>query len=132
MTGYVPNAAANAVVSCGGHMGSAEHMPMDRGSLTLGTRLLDRRLDLGARARYSEGYALDAGDAAAREQVYPADWKAYTVYDLYGSYKATDNLTLRLALENVTDRAYLVPLGDVLAFTLGRGRTLQGTVEYTF
>ncbi|MBO2928992.1 TonB-dependent receptor [Metapseudomonas otitidis] len=132
VTGYVPNATANAMVSCGGHMGSAEHMPMDRGSLTLGTRLLDRRLDLGARARYSEGYALDAGDAAAREQVYPADWKAYTVYDLYGSYKATDNLTLRLALENVTDRAYLVPLGDVLAFTLGRGRTLQGTVEYTF
>ena len=64
--------------------------------------------------------------------VYPADWKPYTVYDLYGSYRATEELTLRLAMENVTDRAYLVPLGDVLAFTLGRGRTLQGTVEYQF
>jgi len=64
--------------------------------------------------------------------VYPADWKPYTVYDLYSSYRATDQLTLRLAMENVTDRAYLVPLGDVLAFTLVRGRTLQGTVEYQF
>lgn len=132
VTGYVPNDYANGAVKCGGIMGSAEHMPMDRGSLTLGTRLFNETLDLGARARYSEGYALDAGDSAAADQVYPADWKAYTVYDLYGSYKATDALTLRLALDNVTDRAYLVPLGDVLAFTLGRGRTLQGTVEYTF
>ncbi len=130
--GYVPNEAANAAVKCGGIMGSAEHMPMDRGSLTLGTRWLNQTLDIGVRARYSEGYALDAGDAAAADQVYPADWKTYTVYDLYGSYKATDALTLRLALDNFTDRAYLVPLGDVLAFTLGRGRTLQGTVEYTF
>ncbi|BBP80431.1 heme uptake outer membrane receptor HasR [Pseudomonas sp. Pc102] len=130
--GMVPNQAANAMVGCGGMMGTAEHMPMDRGSLTLGTRLLDRRLDVGVRARYSEGYALDSGDPDARDQIYPADWKSYTVYDLFGSYRASDSLTLRLALDNVTDRAYLVPLGDVLAFTLGRGRTLQGTVEYSF
>lgn len=130
--GYVDNEAANAATKCGGIMGTAEHMPMDRGSLTLGTRWFDQSLDIGLRARYSEGYALDAGDSAAADQVYPADWKTYTVYDLYGSYKATDALTLRLALDNFTDRAYLVPLGDVLAFTLGRGRTLQGTVEYTF
>ena len=132
IVGNAPNVAANAATSCGGMMGTAEHMPMDRGSLTLGTRLLDSKLDIGARARYSEGYALEQGDTAAQEQIYPADWKTYTVYDLYGSYKATDALTLRLALDNFTDRAYLVPLGDVLAFTLGRGRTLQGTVEYTF
>ncbi|MEN0105122.1 MAG: TonB-dependent hemoglobin/transferrin/lactoferrin family receptor [Pseudomonas sp.] len=130
--GYVPNADANAAVKCGGIMGTSEHMPMDRGSLTLGTRWFDKDLDIGLRARYSEGYSLDPGDTAAVEQVYPADWKTYTVYDLYGSYKATDSLTLRVALDNFTDRAYLVPLGDVLAFTLGRGRTLQGTVEYTF
>lgn len=129
---HIPNEAADASVKCGGIMGTSEHMPMDRGSLTLGSRWFDKRLDIGLRARYSEGYALEPGDTDAVEQVYPADWKAYTVYDLYGSYKATDALTLRLALDNFTDRAYLVPLGDVLAFTLGRGRTLQGTVEYTF
>ena len=86
------------------------------------------------RARYSAGYYVKgaAGVTTSQTGVYPADWKPYTVYDLYGSYRATDQLTLRLAMENVTDRAYLVPLGDVLAFTLGRGRTVQGTVEYQF
>ena len=55
-----------------------------------------------------------------------------TLPALYGSYRVNDQLNLRVAMENVTDRAYLVPLGDVLAFTLGRGRTLQGSVEYQF
>ena len=130
--GMVPNEVANGLTSCGGIMGTAEHMPMDRGSLTLGTRLLDRKLDLGVRARYSEGYSLTHDDEESRDMTYPADWKPYTVYDLFGSYKASEALTLRLAVENVTDKAYLVPLGDVLAFTLGRGRTMQGTLEYTF
>lgn len=132
ITSMDPDLAANALTSCGGIMGSAEHMPMDRGSLTLGTRVLDRKLDMGVRVRYSEGYSLSHGDSGAADMTYPADWKPYTVYDLFGSYKATDALTLRLAVDNVTDRAYLVPLGDVLAFSLGRGRTVQGTVEYTF
>lgn len=131
--GMQPNEAASQLVNCDGIMGTAEHMPMDRGSLTLGTRLLDRKLDLGVRARYSEGFSMTLEeDLAGDSYVYPADWKQYTVYDLFGSYKATDALTLRLAVENVTDKAYLVPLGDVLAFTLGRGRTVQGTLEYTF
>lgn len=130
--GMEPDALANQLANCGGIMGTAEHMPMDRGSLTLGTRLLDRKLDVGVRVRYSEGYSLTHDDEESRDMTYPADWKPYTVYDLFGSYKATNALTLRLAVENLTDRAYLVPLGDVLAFTLGRGRTVQGTLEYTF
>lgn len=130
--GMEPDELSNQLSSCGGIMGTAEHMPMDRGSLTLGARLLDRKLDIGVRARYSEGYSLTHDDEESRDMTYPADWKPYTVYDLFGSYKATEVLTLRLAVDNVTDKAYLVPLGDVLAFTLGRGRTVQGTLEYTF
>jgi len=130
----VPDDAANAAVGCNAILGSSEHMPMDRGTATLGARFLERKLDVGVRARYSAGYYVKGGVGVTTSQtgVYPADWKPYTVYDLYSSYRATDQLTLRLAMENVTDRAYLVPLGDVLAFTLGRGRTLQGTVEYQF
>lgn len=135
VTGMRPDDAANNATQCkAAILGSAEHMPMDRGTLTLGARFFDRRLDIGARARYSAGYSISdsANMTVSQSGVYPADWKPYTVYDLYGSYRATQELTLRLAMENVTDRAYLVPLGDVLAFTLGRGRTLQGTVEYQF
>ena len=130
----VPDNVANAAVGCNAILGSSEHMPMDRGTATLGARFFERKLDVGVRARYSAGYYVKGGVGVTTSQtgVYPADWKPYTVYDLYSSYRATDQLTLRLAMENVTDRAYLVPLGDVLAFTLGRGRTLQGTVEYQF
>ncbi|UVH54235.1 TonB-dependent hemoglobin/transferrin/lactoferrin family receptor [Pseudomonas sp. CBSPBW29] len=130
----VPDDVANAAVGCNAILGSSEHMPMDRGTATLGARFFERKLDVGVRARYSAGYYVKGGVGVTTSQtgVYPADWKPYTVYDLYSSYRATDQLTLRLAMENVTDRAYLVPLGDVLAFTLGRGRTLQGTVEYQF
>ena len=130
----LPDDVANAASHCSAILGSAEHMPMDRGTLTLGARFFDRKLDIGARARYSAGYAVEGGPNVTVSQtgVYPADWKPYTVYDLYGSYRVNEQLNLRLAMENVTDRAYLVPLGDVLAFTLGRGRTLQGTVEYQF
>ncbi|MFN2944743.1 hypothetical protein, partial [Escherichia coli] len=56
-----PDERANAATHCSAVLGSAEHMPMDRGSLTLGMRFFDRRLDVGARARYSEGYSVAGG-----------------------------------------------------------------------
>lgn len=127
----VPDHRYDSSVGCN-TMGSAEHMPMDRGSLTLGTRLFDQKLDMGVRARYSEGYSVSADKALANDMIYPPDWKRYTVYDFYSSYKATDNLTLRLSVENFTDRAYMVPLGDVLSFNLGRGRTVQAGFDFTF
>ncbi|MBP5077801.1 TonB-dependent hemoglobin/transferrin/lactoferrin family receptor [Pseudomonas chlororaphis] len=132
VVGMRPDEQANSASHCSAILGSAEHMPMDRGTLTLGARFFERKLDIGARARYSAGYSEGGSNTRTTTSVYPADWKSYTVYDLYGSYRATEELTLRLAMENVTDRAYLVPMGDVLAFTLGRGRTLQGTLEYQF
>ncbi|KDE40062.1 Hemophore HasA outer membrane receptor HasR [Nitrincola lacisaponensis] len=133
ITAMVPNEANNQQISCGGGiMGTAEHMPMDRGSLTLGARLLERKLDLGMRARYSAGYYLTVNDDERVDMTYPADWKPYTVYDIFGRYQVNQNLALHFSIDNLTDRAYLVPLGDVLAFTLGRGRTVQGGVAYRF
>ena len=61
-----PDEQANAATHCSAVLGSAEHMPMDRGSLTLGMRFFDRRLDVGARARYSEGYSVSAAPRCRR------------------------------------------------------------------
>ncbi len=129
--GSIPDDYANSLVSCGGLMGSSEYMPMDRGSLVLGTRWLDRRLDVGTRIRYSEGYT-ESYTERNLEAIYPADWASYVVYDFFAGYQATPQTRLSLSLENAFDRAYLVPLGDVYAFTLSRGRTLTGSVEYQF
>ena len=106
----------NALTVCS-NMGSSEHMPMDRGNLTLGTRLFDQQLDMGIRVRTSEGFSVKPSELekSKKEYIYSPDWKRYTVYDFYSSYKVTDNLLVRFSIENFTDRAYMVPMGDVLS-----------------
>ncbi|MFJ4141946.1 TonB-dependent hemoglobin/transferrin/lactoferrin family receptor [Pseudomonas sp. NPDC089734] len=97
--------------------------PRDTASLTGGLRFFDRRLELGSRLRYAsenESNSITQGSLA------------YSVVDLFGSLRATDNLTLRLSVENVRDRRYLVPMGDLLARTEGPGRTVIGSFELKF
>lgn len=112
-------------------MGNATYMPADRGSLTLGMRFLDNQLDVGARLRYSKGNGENLNDHsyATLDQ---ALWPKYKVYDLYASYWMTPQINLSLALENVTDEAYFVAMGDANNLSLARGRTLTGMLEYKF
>ncbi|WP_420793849.1 TonB-dependent hemoglobin/transferrin/lactoferrin family receptor [Pseudomonas fontis] len=118
-------------VSCGHVMGNATYMPADRGALTVGMRFFDRTLDVGARVRYSEGNGenLNSHGYNFMDQ---ALWPQYTVYDLYASYWMTPQLNLALSLENATDEAYFVAMGDSNNLSLARGRTLSGMLEYKF
>lgn len=125
------NDELNDLVTCGQIMGSAAYMPADRGSLTLGMRFLDRRLDVGARLRYSEGNGENL-DTWGFTQIDQALWPQYEVYDLYASYWMTSSLNLALSMENVTDQAYFVAMGDANNLSLARGRTLTGMLEYRF
>lgn len=126
-----PSDAKNNQVSCGQIMGNATYMPADRGSLTLGMRFLDNQLDVGARLRYSKGNGENLNDHsyATLDQ---ALWPKYKVYDLYASYWMTPQINLSLALENATDEAYFVAMGDANNLSLARGRTLTGMLEYKF
>ncbi len=133
----VENEVANNYVTCMNAnvlFGSSAYLPGDRGSLTLGSRIFDRRLDFGTVIRYNKGYQ----DRSAQDEngnpltAYVADWPKYIVYDLYASYKVTNNLILRSSIENITNRAYLVNYGDTLSFAPSRGRTIQGGFEYKF
>lgn len=114
--------------------GSSAYLPGDRGSLTLGGRIFDQKLDLGTVIRYNKGHqdytalAKDGNVFVA----YVADWPKYTIFDLYASYKVTNNFTLRSSIENITNRAYIVSYGDSLSFSPNRGRTIQGGFEYKF
>ena len=121
----------NNKIDCGPTMGSAAYMPADRGSLTLGARFLERRLDTGVRLRYSPGNGenLNEWNYSGVEQ---AAWPKYSVYDLYASYWPTDALNITLSLENATDEAYFVALGDGNNLSMARGRTLSGMLEYKF
>lgn len=110
------------------------YLPGDRGSLTLGGRAFDRRLDIGAVVRYNRGKQDDSvvSSSGSVGSFYVADWPEYTVVDLYARFNVTSALTLHASVENLMDRAYVVGFGDSLAYTLGRGRTVQGAVEYRF
>lgn len=123
--------AANAKESCGKIMGSATYTPADRASLTLGARFLDKRLDTGVRVRYSSGNGENL-DNQGYNLIDQAMWPKYTVYDVYASYWMTDQLNIALALENATDEAYFVAMGDANNLSLARGRTLSGMLEYKF
>ncbi|CNL33473.1 putative TonB dependent receptor protein [Yersinia frederiksenii] len=114
--------------------GSSAYLPGDRGSFTLGGRIFDRNLDLGAIIRYNKGYQDKSAinNFGSVSQLYVADWPKYALFDFYINYKVTNNLTLRGSVENITNRAYLVSYGDTLSFTPNRGRTIQGGIEYRF
>ncbi|QHB30857.1 TonB-dependent hemoglobin/transferrin/lactoferrin family receptor [Yersinia canariae] len=114
--------------------GSSAYLPGDRGSLTLGGRIFDKKLDLGTIIRYNKGHQDEAvlDNHGHVNTAYVADWPKYTIFDLYASYKLTNNLTLRSSIENITNRAYLISYGDSLSFAPNRGRTIQGGFEYKF
>lgn len=127
----VPNDVLNNFIQCGQIMGSSSYMPADRGSMTLGMRFLDNTLDVGARLRYSPGNGANLNNQTY-SQIDQALWPQYEVYDLYASYWATKSFNIALSMENVTDQAYFVAMGDANNLSLARGRTLTGMLEYRF
>lgn len=137
---WYPEAYENNILACSnstlksGALSNINYLPGDRGSITLGGRMFDRRLDFGTIIRYNKGYQ-DHSAVSASGSVsafYVADWPEYTLFDIYANYKFNEHLTLRGSIENVTDRAYIVSYGDSMSYTLGRGRTIQLGLEYSF
>ncbi|EPZ8124919.1 TonB-dependent hemoglobin/transferrin/lactoferrin family receptor [Yersinia enterocolitica] len=133
----VNNDYINNIIDCraaSNLFGSSAYLPGDRGSLTLGGRIFDKKLDLGTVIRYNKGRQDSSviDNYGHVNTAYVADWPKYTIFDLYVSYKMTNNLTLRSSIENITNRAYLISYGDSLSFAPNRGRTIQGGFEYKF
>lgn len=127
----VADADLDAQTRCGDIMGNASYMPADRGSLTAGLRFFDNTLDVGARLRYSKGNGANL-ETHGYSQLDQALWPQYKVWDLYASYWATPQLNIALSMENLTDQAYFVAMGDSNNLSLARGRTLTGMLEYHF
>ncbi|QLF93551.1 TonB-dependent hemoglobin/transferrin/lactoferrin family receptor [Pseudomonas sp. ABC1] len=133
---YAGNSEWNGFVRCDYNtlFGSAAYLPGDRGSLTLGSRWFDQRLDAGLIVRYNRGHQDDStvNSSGGNGDFYVADWPEYTLVDLYASYRLSSQLKLSASVENVGNRAYIVNYGDSVSYTLGRGRTVQGALEYRF
>lgn len=98
--GVCGNAAA------AGDYGIMNVPPEYSGTVTVGARLFDERLEIGTRVySFGErfgGYALAPGAVNP-----PTVWNKSTIVDLFGSYKVSDDVTLDFSAENLTDRYYM-------------------------
>lgn len=118
---------SNGVISSDGKIiGTSGNVP-PRFKLTLdgGVRLFEERLLVGARLTHvtptlSREISTEGGLKELSE--------AYTTLDLYGSFDMSENATLRLAINNVTDLRYVPASGAYAA----PGRTFLGSLNLKF
>ncbi|WP_168735161.1 TonB-dependent receptor domain-containing protein [Pseudothauera rhizosphaerae] len=130
-----------------GTLSFASMQPRYSINLDLGARLLEHRLDLGVRLRYhsrtenkklerllrrynssESGYAYPLNITTGT--IRPYYWQAVKLIDLYAEYRFDRNTTLRLSVENLTDRYYLDPLNRVAV--PGPGRTVMLDAAFRF
>lgn len=94
-------------------------------NLDLGTRLMDRKLEIGGRMTYhssannkdEEALAVTGLSYAVNRPYY---WNPIWVFDAYASYRVNDNLSLDLGINNITNRYYIDPLARVMQPAPGR------------
>jgi hemoglobin/transferrin/lactoferrin receptor protein len=90
-----------------------------------GVRLFDEKLTLGGRVTHVGETDPTIGSLQNNYQL-----DAYTVYDLYGSYKLTDTTTARFNISNLTDVAYVSALGADYYAMPGRTATFSLNFKY--
>ncbi|MGX2949238.1 TonB-dependent receptor domain-containing protein [Frederiksenia canicola] len=137
-------------------------LPRDYGSLGLGSRLFDRKLEIGALMKYYGkskrasthkfiNKQLSTGRVIEQSRATEEIKKQPLVFDFHISYQPTKNLTLRADVQNVFDKKYIDPLdsnNDSASQTIynldisdkyitvlnnyARGRTYIFSVNYKF
>lgn len=97
-------------------------------SLTLGTRLLDRKLTLGSRLRLRSPQHVQVAEQLSDLRV--ANVAGARIFDLWASYAVTPDITVRLSVENLTDRNYSELSNG--SYFLAPGRTFTATLSARF
>jgi hemoglobin/transferrin/lactoferrin receptor protein len=143
----------NRIPSCitGGFPGTysgSSLLPKYSIDMTLGTRLLNNRLDLGWRGTYHSAVendqldgllASEAGasvndflvrDAWFRQGVDTFYTQSVLLHDLYAHYGVHPSITVNLGVTNVTNEYYLDPMAKTLM--PGPGRTLTAGLKVSF
>jgi len=98
-------------------------LPDDYGTIDAGVRLFEQKLTLGGRIRYT-GDSVQAfvDDASSVKR------PSYTLVDLYGSFKVTDNAKVFFTVDNLMDKGYFVAgsgTTSISDISNGRGRTIM-------
>lgn len=93
--------------------------------LDAGVRLFDRKLTLGGRMNM-----VQVGKRTNSAGFTSVSTEDYTLFDLYGSYRFNDHATLRFAVDNLTDKAYVPVLGSTTHPAAGRTATLSMNLTF--
>ncbi|MFT4191773.1 MAG: TonB-dependent hemoglobin/transferrin/lactoferrin family receptor, partial [Comamonas sp.] len=103
--------------------------PENKFALSGGVRLFERKLTLGARWTYNSGTPNVFNNKTL--QLRTGAWSGYHLIDLWASYQATRNLTLRATVQNLRDQLYYDALSGT-DFYRGPGRTYLVSVNWKF
>ncbi len=102
--------------------------PDETASLTLGARLMDEKLTLGARYNH-------VGDRSPTFNTFGGsmtvvEWEPYDLLDLWAAYRINDHISLDLGVDNVTDQYYMDAL--TLGLMPSPGRTVRFSLTSKF
>lgn len=103
--------------------------PKYSGTVTVGARLFDERLEIGTRV-YSFGERLGGYGLVTGAVNPPTVWNKSTIVDLFGSYKLSKDVKIDFSAENLTDRYYMdaMSTGPIPS----PGRTIRAGLTATF
>lgn len=106
--------------------------PRWHANLTLGTRLLERRLTLGVRGTFmgQRNNTPQFNDDTAHGFLRPVPWHAYRVFDFFASYRVNNRVSVDFNVDNFTDRYYLDALSLGLIPAPGRTARLGVTLQF--
>lgn len=99
-------------------------------TLTIGTRLLERRLTLGVRAHFVTGSAGTLVTSAG--QTVNTGWRPHGIYDLFGSVRIGRHFDVNFSIENLRDRYYVEAMSSSALAIPSPGRTAKVTLTYQF
>jgi hemoglobin/transferrin/lactoferrin receptor protein len=123
-TTYSDDPWGNATSTGNGTILYVSVAPKYRFTADVGVRFLDDRLNIGARANR----IVPSEQLGLFSTVYRA--KPYTTFDIYGSWDFNENASLRFAVNNVTDVAYIDPMNSSDFPAPGRTATLSLKVRF--
>ena len=121
---YNDNPWGNTTMESNGTVLYIAVAPKYRFTADVGVRLFDDRLNVGARANR----VIPSEQLGLFSTVYKA--KPFTTFDIYGSWEFNENASLRFAINNVTDVAYVDPMNASDFPAPGRTATLSLKVRF--
>lgn len=123
-TVYSDNPWGNATSTGNGSILYVSVAPKYRFTADVGVRFFDDRLNIGARANR----VVPSAQLGLFSTTYKA--KPFTTFDIYGSWDFNENASLRFAVNNLTDVAYVDPMNSSDFPAPGRTATLSLKVRF--